>query len=112
VTRQIWRSADTSAIETAMFDGAGQGGAVAQPGKIYFPEERITIGEAVDAYTRGAAYASFYDDRVGTLKPGMLADLAVLSQDVFSVPAVQISKTRATLTMVGGKIVYEAAAAR
>jgi predicted amidohydrolase YtcJ len=107
VTRQIWRSADTSVIETAMFDGAGQGGAVVQPGKVYFPEERITIGEAVDAYTRGAAYASFYDDHVGMLKPGMLADLAVLSQDVFSVPAVQIGKTRALMTMVGGKIVYE-----
>jgi predicted amidohydrolase YtcJ len=107
VTRQIWRSADTAAIETAMFDGAGQGGAVVQPGKIYFPEERITVGEAVDAYTRGAAYAAFFDERVGTLKPGMLADLAVLSQDVFSVPAPQIGRTRALLTMVGGKVVFQ-----
>lgn len=112
VTRQIWRSPDTAVIETAPFDGANQGGAVAQPGKIYFPEERITVGEAVDAYTRGAAYASFYDDRVGTLKPGMLADLAVLSQDLFAVPAVAIGKTHVTLTMVGGRIVYEEPAAR
>ena len=111
VTRQIWRSPDTAVIETAAFDGANQAGAVPQPGKIYFPDERITIGEAVDAYTRGAAFASFFDDRVGTLKPGMLADLAVLSQNIFAVPAVEIGKTRATLTMVGGKIVFGDAAA-
>ncbi len=112
VTRQIWRSPDTAVIETAMFDGAKQGGSVPQPGKVYFPEERITIGEAVDAYTRGAAYASFFDDRVGTLKPGMLADLAVLSQNIFTAPAVEIANTHAALTMVGGKIVYEEGAAR
>jgi predicted amidohydrolase YtcJ len=112
VTRQIWRSPDTAVIETAMFDGAKQGGAVAQPGKIYFPEERITIGEAVDAYTRSAAYASFYDDRVGTLKPGMLADIAVLSQNIFAVPADEIGATHVTLTMVGGKVVYEDGMAR
>ncbi len=111
VTRQIWRSPDTAVIETAAFDGANQGGAVAQPGKIYFPEERITIGEAVDAYTRGAAFASFYDDHVGTLKPGMLADLAVLSQNIFAVPAAEIGRTHATLTMVGGRIVHEERAA-
>ncbi len=107
VTRQIWRSPDTSVIETAPFDGANQGGAVPQIGRIYVPEERITVREAVDGYTRGAAFASFFDDRVGVLKPGMLADLAVLSQDVFAVPATEISRTRVALTMVGGRIVYE-----
>jgi predicted amidohydrolase YtcJ len=107
VTRQIWRSADTSVIETAPFDGANQGGAVPQFGRVYVPEERIGIREAIDGYTRGAAFASFFDDRVGVLKPGMLADLAVLSQDIFAVPAAEIGRTRATLTMVGGRIVYE-----
>jgi predicted amidohydrolase YtcJ len=109
VTRQIWRSPDTGVVETAPFDGANQGGAVMQSGKVYIPEERITIHEAVDGYTRGAAFASFFDDRVGVLKPGMLADLAVLSQDIFAAPAAEIGRTRALLTMVGGRIVYEEA---
>lgn len=112
VTRQIWRSPDTAGIETAPLDGANQGGAVAQPGKVYFPEERITVAEAIDAYTGGAAYASFFDDRVGSLRPGKLADLAVLSQDIFAVPAADVGKTRVTLTMLGGKVVYDAAAPR
>ena len=112
VTRQIWRSPDTAGIETAPFDGANQGGAVAQPGKIYFPEERITMTEAVDAYTRGAAYASFYDERVGSLRPGKLADLAVLSQDIFAVPPAEVGKTRVVLTMVGGQVVYDAASSK
>ena len=107
VTRQIWRSPDTAAIETAPFDGANQAGAVPQTGRIYIPEERISVREAIDGYTRGAAYASFLDDRVGVLRPGMLADLAVLSQDLFAVPATDIGRTHATLTMVGGRIVYE-----
>jgi predicted amidohydrolase YtcJ len=112
VTRQIWRSPDTAGIETAPLDGANQGGAVPQPGRVYYPEERISVAEAVDAYTRGAAYASFFDDRVGSLQPGKLADLAVLSHDIFAVPAADIGKTRVTLTMVGGKVVYDAAATR
>ena len=108
LTRQIWRSPDTGGIETGSLDGANQGGAVPQPGRIYFPEERLTITEAVDAYTSGAAYASFVDDRVGSLKPGQLADLAVLSQDIFAARPADVGKTRVLLTMLGGTIVYEA----
>jgi predicted amidohydrolase YtcJ len=70
-------------------------------------EERLTVQQAVDAYTRGGAYARFSDDRIGTLEPGKEADLAVLSQDVFSVPSAEIGKTRVLLTMVGGKTVFE-----
>jgi predicted amidohydrolase YtcJ len=47
------------------------------------------------------------DDRVGSLQVGKLADIAVLSQDVFKVPPGQIDKTRVVLTMVGGKVVYD-----
>ncbi|MBV9506316.1 MAG: amidohydrolase [Acidobacteriia bacterium] len=70
-------------------------------------EERLTVQQAVDAYTRGGAYARFSDDHSGTLSPGKEADLAVLSQDVFSVPSTEIGKTRVMLTMVGGKTVFE-----
>jgi len=108
MTRQIWRAPDIAGIETAPFDGAGQAGAVPQAGKIYYPEERISVGQAVDGYTRGAARASYLDQWVGTLTKGRYADLVVLSQDVFSAPASNIGKTRALLTMVGGKIVFDA----
>ncbi len=65
--------------------------------------------DAVRAYTEGSAYAAFSDKQVGTLEVGKLADLAVLSQDIFSVPPETIGKTRVVTTMVGGKIVYGAA---
>ncbi len=108
VTRQIWRSPDTAGIETEPLDGARQGGAVPVPGKRYTPQEAIGVQDSVDAYTRGAAYAAFADDHVGSLTPGKYADIVVLSQDVFSVPAQEIGNTRVLLTMVGGKVVFEA----
>jgi len=106
-TRQVWRSPGLAAVAGEPFDGTAQAGAVITGG-VYLPEERISVQDAVEAYTRGAAYAAFLDDRVGTLEPGKLADVAVLSQDIFAVPPESISKTRVLMTMVGGKPVYEA----
>ena len=60
------------------------------------------------AYTQGSAYAAFADDRVGTLEVGKYADLAVLSQDIFSTKPEDIGKTRVTLTLVGGRTVFAA----
>src|ERR1700722_13806891 len=108
VTRQIWKSADTANVAGEPMDGAGQGGAVIT-GAIYVPEERITVTDAVRAYTQGSAFAASSDKQVGTLEVGKLADLAVLSQDIFSVPPETIGKTRVLTTMVGGKVVYTAA---
>jgi hypothetical protein len=105
VTREVWRSADTESIVGNPFDGAGQGGAV-RTGKVYVPEERISVEEAIRAYTAGSAYVAFLDDRVGTLEPGKEADLVVLSQDLFTVPHEAIAATRAAMTMVGGQVVY------
>jgi predicted amidohydrolase YtcJ len=107
-TRQIWKSADTANVAGEPMDGAGQGGAVVT-GAIYVPDERITVTDAVRAYTQGSAYAAFSDKQVGTLEVGKLADLAVLSQDIFSVPPETIGKTHVVMTVVGGKIVYTAA---
>jgi predicted amidohydrolase YtcJ len=105
VTRQVWRSAATANVAGAPLDGAGQ--AAAQPtGAVYSPQERITVEEAVRAYTYGSAFAAFADAQVGTLEAGKLADLAVLSQDIFSAPPEQIGQTRVVTTMVGGKIVF------
>ena len=78
-------------------------------GQVYTPQERITVTQAIDAYTRNAAYAAFRDHDVGTLEKGKLADLAVLSQDVFTVPGGEIGATRVLQTFVGGRLVYTAA---
>jgi predicted amidohydrolase YtcJ len=108
VTRQVWKSADTANVSGAALDGAGQGGAVTT-GAVYVPNERVTVEQAVRAYTAGSAYAAFSDSKVGTLEKGKEADLVVLSQDVFTVSAESIAKTKALTTMVAGKVVYTAA---
>ncbi len=71
------------------------------------PSEAITREQAVVAYTLTSAYAEFAEKAKGSLEPGKLADLAVLSQDIFTVPAADLPNTESVLTMVGGKIVYE-----
>ncbi len=106
-TRQVWKSADTAGIAGEPLDGAGQGGAVVT-GAVYVPDERISVSDAVRAYTQGSAFAAFSDHQVGTLEAGKMADLAVLSQDIFSVPPANIGRTRVLTTMVGGRIVYTA----
>ena len=63
---------------------------------------------AVIAYTRTSAYAEFAEREKGSLETGKLADLAVLSQDIFAVSLEQLPSTRSVLTMVGGKVVYDA----
>lgn len=70
------------------------------------PQEAITREQALIAFTRTAAYSVFADDRLGTLEVGKLADLAVLSQDIFKVSNEDLPKTESVLTMVGGKIAY------
>ena len=71
------------------------------------PSEAITREQAVIAYTLTSAYAEFAEKDKGSLEPGKLADLAVLSQDVFTVDPSELPKTESVLTMVGGKIVYD-----
>jgi len=104
-TRQMWKSDDTAGVAGQPMDGAAQGGAK-PTGAIYVPAERIPVEDAVRAYTSGSAYAAREEDRLGTLEAGKFADLAVLSQDIFSVSPDTIGKTRVTMTMVGGKVVY------
>ena len=106
-TREVWRSPDTADIAGNPLDGAANGGAV-PTGAVYVPGERISVEQALKAYTLGSAYVAFMDDKVGTLEVGKEADLAVLSQDPFAVPRENISQTRVLTTMVAGKIVYSA----
>lgn len=74
------------------------------PGK---PKEALTREQAIIAYTLTSAYAEFAEKDKGSLEPGKLADLAVLSQDIFRVAPEELPKTESVLTMVGGKIVYD-----
>lgn len=72
------------------------------------PAEALTREEAVVAYTRGSAYAEHAEHEKGTLAPGMLADLAVLSQDPFTAAPEALPKTTSVLTLVGGEVVHDA----
>ena len=106
VTRTTWRPAKGgNDFPGGIFDGAGQGGTVPTKDS-YVPEERLTVAQAVNAYTQGSAYARFADDRTGTLEAGKEADLAVLSQDIFSAKPEEIAKARVVITMVGGRVVF------
>jgi predicted amidohydrolase YtcJ len=107
IRRTVWHSAAASAMVGGVFDGGGQGGAVPTLSS-YVPEESITVEQAVNAYTLGSAYARFSENQLGTLVPGKEADLAVLSQDIFSAPAGGIAKIHVVMTMVGGKVVFTA----
>lgn len=68
----------------------------------------ITIEEAVTAYTLGSAYAEFQEASKGTLEVGKLADLIILSEDIFSIDPATIPNSRVLKTIVGGRVVYEA----
>jgi predicted amidohydrolase YtcJ len=107
IRRTVWHSAAASAMVGGVFDGGGQGGAIPTLSS-YVPEESITVEQAVNAYTLGSAYARFSENQLGTLVPGKEADLAVLSQDIFSAPTGEIAKTHVVMTMVGGKVVFTA----
>lgn len=73
----------------------------------WIPEQKITVAEAVRAYTWGSAYASFTEKFKGTIAPGMLADLVVLSDDLFSIEPAQISSAKVMMTVFDGKVIFE-----
>jgi hypothetical protein len=73
----------------------------------YFPEQKLTIQQAIAAYTTGSAYAEFAEKQKGTLAPEMLADFVVLDRDLTEISSAQILGTRVLRTVVGGKTVYE-----
>jgi predicted amidohydrolase YtcJ len=72
----------------------------------WIPSERLPLRKAIDAYTRDAAWASFDDQRKGMLVRDMLADLVVLSDDIFSGPASRLTTTEVAVTIADGKVVY------
>jgi predicted amidohydrolase YtcJ len=76
-------------------------------GADYVPAEALTTHEAIRCYTVEGAYASFEEDRKGTIKPGYLADFTVLARDPASVPVSEIANIRVCATVIGGEFVYE-----
>jgi predicted amidohydrolase YtcJ len=73
----------------------------------WYPQQRLTVEEAVRGYTLGAAYAAGLEDRLGSLAPGKLADLVVLDRDIFTCDPAAIAETQVAATMIGGRWVYE-----
>ncbi len=74
----------------------------------WFPAEKITLQEALRAYTWGVAYAGFQESRIGTLRRGYLADIVLLDHDLFRMRPEALSQAKVRTTVVGGRIVYQA----
>jgi predicted amidohydrolase YtcJ len=89
-----------AAVTRATLDGAHPEG--------WFPEQLLTVEEALRAYTQGSAYAAFQESEKGSIAPGKLGDVVVISEDLFTIPPAKIKDARVVMTVVGGRIVYQA----
>lgn len=89
-----------AAVTRATLDGKNPNG--------WFPEQKLTVAEAVEAYTMGSAYAEFQENEKGSITPGKLADMVVLSDDIFSIDPSKIRDVKVLKTFVGGKMVWDA----
>ncbi|HEV2014482.1 MAG TPA: amidohydrolase [Candidatus Dormibacteraeota bacterium] len=78
-----------------------------RPPSGWLPQERLSLVEALSAYTMGSAWAAHEDQHKGTLAPGMLADVVVLDRDLFAVSPGEIVNTAVRATIIGGRVVYE-----
>jgi predicted amidohydrolase YtcJ len=76
----------------------------------YYPEQKLTMDQAIAAYTTGSAFAEFEEKEKGELAPGMLADFVVLDRDITAASAEKELATKVLLTVVGGKAVYKSSA--
>jgi predicted amidohydrolase YtcJ len=88
-----------AAVTRATLDGKTPSG--------WFPEQKLTVAEAVQAYTMGSAYAEFQEEEKGSITVGKLADMVILSDDIFTIDAAKIRDVKVVRTIVGGKIVYD-----
>ena len=85
-------------VNRTLPDGIDAGG--------WLPADRMTLREAIDAYTREPAWASYDEHRKGTIAPDMLADLVILTQDIFAIPPARLAETDVAVTIFDGKVVY------
>jgi len=88
-----------AAVTRATLDGKNPNG--------WFPEQKLTVAEAVEAYTMGSAYAEFQEKEKGSITPGKLADMVVLSDDIFSIDPAKIRDVKVVKTIVGGQIAWD-----
>ncbi len=88
-----------AAVTRRTLDGANPNG--------WFPEQKITVEEAIEAYTINNAYAAFEENEKASITPGKFADFVVLSDDILAVDPVKIEKVKVEMTVVGGKVVYQ-----
>jgi predicted amidohydrolase YtcJ len=88
-----------AAVTRATLDGKNPGG--------WFPEQKLSVEEAVEAYTMGSAYAEFQEKEKGSITPGKLADMVVLSDDIFSIDPTKIQDVKVLKTIVGGRLVWD-----
>ncbi len=77
-----------------------------EKGEGWFPEEKLTMEEAIELYTLGSAYASFEEDIKGSIEPGKLADMVVLSQNLLEIPEDKILDTEVVYTIFDGRVIY------
>jgi len=99
VTLSPWKGLQ-NAVTRQTTEGEPKGG--------WIPSERISLADAIKGYTLNAAFAGHREKTEGSLEPGKLADLIVISQDLFKVDPMKIGETKVLLTMVGGRVVYNA----
>ena len=92
-----------AAVTRATLDGKNPNG--------WFPEQKLAVAEAVEAYTMGSAYAEFQDKEKGSIAVGKLADIVILSDDIFKIDPVKIRDVKVLKTFVGGKMVWDAGGA-
>jgi predicted amidohydrolase YtcJ len=88
-----------AAVTRATLDGKNPQG--------WFPEQKLTVEEAVHAYTLGSAYAEFQEKEKGSITVGKLADMVLLSDDIFSIDPVKIREVKVLKTIVGGKVIWD-----
>jgi predicted amidohydrolase YtcJ len=72
----------------------------------WVPEQKISVAEAVAAYTANNAYAAYLENELGTIEVGKYADLVVLSDDIFAIDPVEIADVKVDVTIVEGEVVY------
>jgi predicted amidohydrolase YtcJ len=89
-----------AAVTRQTLDGANPSG--------WVPEQKVSVEQALRAYTSEGAFASFEENRKGRIRPGMLADLVLLDRDVTAIPAETIPDTRVIKTIVGGRVIFAA----
>jgi predicted amidohydrolase YtcJ len=73
----------------------------------WYPEQRLTLAEALRGYTIEAAYSEFEEQAKGSIEPGKLADLTIIDQDITRLQAKEILSVRVLKTIIGGKVVYD-----